>query len=124
MDERLTNAKQTIEGKVYEVKVKVERAARNAYDWIRENPQTAMMALTAAVGVTKGVTKVTSKAISAHQTSKEIRFKERTIYDRSLGRYVELKRKLSPAEALSIEERRANGEKLHVILNDMNLLKK
>ena len=36
----------------------------------------------------------------------------------------ELKRKLTPEQALTIEERRANGEKLHMILNDMNLLKK
>ena len=118
------NAKQTFEQKAYEAKVKAKRVANEVYWWIKENPQTDLMALTSMVGITKGVTKVTSKVISAHQTNKEIRFKERTIYDRSLGRYVELKHKLSPAEALTIEERRANGEKLHVILNDMGLLKK
>lgn len=71
--------------------------------FIRENQDVLLLTIPAAV--------------------EEIRFKERTIYDHSLGRYVELKKKLTAEQALTIEERRAAGEKLHVILDDMKLLK-
>lgn len=67
---------------------------------------------------------VAKKVMNTYNTHAEIKFKERTIYDRSLGRYVELKKPLNARQALEIEERRANGEKLHMILNDMKLLKR
>ena len=124
MDEKIIKAKRTLNQKVYEAKVKVERATKETINWVKENPQTALTALVATAGVVKGVTRMSSRALTAYATNKEIKFKERTIYDHSLGRYVELKHKLTPTEALTIEERRANGEKLHMILNDMNLLKK
>lgn len=47
-----------------------------------------------------------------------------TIYDRSLGRYTELKRPLKAKESLEIERRRKMGESLNSILDDMRLLKK
>lgn len=91
--------------------------------FIRDNQDILILTVPATVAVVGGVTKVASKALTAHTLNKEISFKEKTIYDHSLGRYVELKRKLTPAQALTIEERRAAGEKLHMILDDMNLLK-
>lgn len=92
--------------------------------WVRDNRDVLMLTVPATVAVVGSVTKFTSKAITAHMTNKEINFKERTIYDHSLGRYVELKRPLTAAQSLTIEERRANGEKLHMILDDMGLLKR
>ena len=92
-------------------------------NFVRSNMDVLIIAVPATVAVVGGVTKVASKAISAYTLNREINFKERTIYDHSLGRYVELKRPLSAAQSLTIEERRANGEKLHMILADMNLLK-
>lgn len=92
--------------------------------FIRDNRDVLILTVPAAVAVATGVTKVTSKAIGAYAVNKEIKYKERTIYDHSLGRYVELKKPLTATQALSIEERRAAGEKLHVILDDMKLLKK
>lgn len=91
---------------------------------IVENKEAAVPLIIAGAGTVKGITRVASKAIQHHAVTKEIAYKERTIYDHSLGRYVELKKPLTNAQALSIEERRAQGEKLHVILNDMGLLKK
>lgn len=91
---------------------------------IRDNKELAIIGIPAAVAITKGITNAIGKTVSANATKREIQFKERTIYDRSLGRYVELKRPLTPTEALIIEERRARGEKLHEILNDMRLLKR
>lgn len=105
-------------------KAKMKQGAINLANGVRRNSDVIiMLAPTMALGI-KGVTKITSKAIQHHTVKKEIDFKQRTIYDHSLGRYVELKRKLTPAQALTIEERRASGEKLHMILNDMGLLKK
>ena len=91
--------------------------------WFRQNQDILIIAIPAGVAVVGGATKVASKAIKTHNLNKEIKFKETTIYDHSLGRYVQLKHKLTPAQALTIEERRANGEKLHMILEDMKLLK-
>lgn len=91
---------------------------------IRDNKELAIIGIPAVVAITKSISNAVSKTVSANATKKEIQFKERTIYDRSLGRYVELKRPLTPTEALIIEERRARGEKLHEILNDMRLLKR
>ena len=90
---------------------------------VNENRESIAIISAVLIPVVGGACKMTSKAMASHRTNKEIRFKERHIYDRSLGRYVELKRKLRPAEAISIEERRLNGEKLNSILNDMGLLK-
>lgn len=92
--------------------------------FVRDNKDVLVLVVPSAVAVVSGVTKITSKAIAAHTLNKEIRFKECTIYDRSLGRYVQLRKPLTAAQALTIEERRANGEKLHLILEDMRLLKK
>ena len=92
--------------------------------FVRSNQDVLLLTIPAVVATTTGVSKVTSKLISAHTVNKEIKYKERTIYDHSLGRYVELKKPLTAAQALTIEERRAAGEKLHVILDSMNLLKK
>ena len=112
-----------------EVRRSERRAAlRDTWDrfagFVRDNQDVLLLTIPAAVATTTGVCKVTSKLIGAHTVNKEIRYKERTIYDHSLGRYVELKKPLTAAQALTIEERRAAGEKLHTILDSMNLLKK
>lgn len=91
---------------------------------VRRNKDVALVLTPVVIGVVAGVTKVATKAINAYSVNREISFKQRTIYDRSLGRYVELKRPLTSAEALTIEERRLNGEKLHQILEDLGLLKR
>lgn len=49
--------------------------------------------------------------------------KDNYIYDRSMGHYYELKRKLKSSEWLQIEERKAEGETLGSILQDMRVLK-
>lgn len=63
---------------------------------IRDNKELAIIGIPAAVAITKGITNAIGKTVSANSTKREIRFKECTIYDRSLGRYVELKRPLTP----------------------------
>ncbi len=49
--------------------------------------------------------------------------KEHYYYDRSLGYYWALKRKLSNRELLEIDSRKKNGERLADILSDLNVLR-
>ena len=102
-------------------KEELKRKLKKPIEMIRNN---ANVIIPLAAAVSLETSKLIRECMRHHRTNKEIKYKERTIYDHSLGRYVELKRKLTPEQALTIEERRANGEKLHMILNDMNLLKK
>lgn len=48
--------------------------------------------------------------------------KERFVYDRSLGMYLKLRRKLTNNDYIIINQRKAGGEKLSDILASMNLL--
>lgn len=123
-NEMITFAQFNKERKRRERRQKIEDSLGWLSGLIRDNKELAIIGIPAAVAITKGITNAIGKTVSANATKREIQFKERTIYDRSLGRYVELKRPLTPTEALIIEERRARGEKLHEILNDMRLLKR
>lgn len=78
------------------------------------------------VAVTPAVKAITGAVKSANrrsivQTEKES--KETYCYDRSLGHYWELKRKLSNQDWVEINRRKGHGEKLADILADMNVLK-
>jgi len=108
---------------------KLKRAKRRATirenlkslgQWACENKEISIPSGVALIG---GASKLASSMMRKHAVNKEIDFKKRTIYDHSLGRYVELKKPLTSEQSLTIEQRRKNGESLHVILNDMNLLK-
>lgn len=101
----------------------IKDKASNISRTIVENKEVVVPVALAVGATAKGTSKIVSKLIQNHAVNKEIAFKERTIYDHSLGRYIELKKPLTNAQALTIEERKAQGEKLHVILNDMGLLK-
>lgn len=123
MEEKIIN----FDSKEYK-KAEFKRKAKQKWDsftnWYRSNSDVlVVMVPVVTVGISGGV-KIISKVLTNHRTNKEIRFKETTIYDHSLGKYVFLKRPLTAAQSLTIEERRAGGEKLHTILDDMGLLKK
>ena len=49
--------------------------------------------------------------------------KNKYVYDRSTGRYYEVKRELKPKDFLKIEELKEQGKEMVEILNDMKLLK-
>lgn len=114
----------TKEQKRLDCKEAIKRKANNAWEWIKSNKESIILITPIVCTVIGGTTKVASKIIQKHNLDKEIRFKQCTIYDHSLGRYIELCRPLTAEQALTIEERRAQGEKLHVILDSMGLLKK
>lgn len=57
------------------------------------------------------------------ELSQEKKIKDLKIYDRSMGKYLDLKRPLTQKDMKIVLERRENGEKLSNILMGMNLLK-
>ena len=89
--------------------------------FIVENKEIVIPAATTCI---LGACTMTTKLVKMHRTKMELDFKKRSIYDRSLGCYIELKRPLRTSEALQIEERRNNGEPLTMVLESMHLLKR
>ena len=95
--------------------------AKDGVQWCVDHPEFGIPIVLAAV---KGGQKVITNASRAYTVEKEIRFRQCSIYDRSMGRYIELKRPLTDYEAMIIEERKRNGEGLMAILTSMNLVKR
>ena len=79
-----------------------------------------MVIVPVAIG---GLTKIGKSMVRSRNLRKEEHLKEEFVYDRSLGHYWALKRRLSNKEWLEIEARRKNGERLSDILADLKVLK-
>lgn len=65
---------------------------------------------------------IAKKAVKAHQLSEDKKLKELYIYDRSMGRYLKLRKPLTQSQMIIIETRKGAGERLFDILYDMDLL--
>lgn len=115
--------KEKMNKKCNEAKTKGLNMLYNAETWISSHREDLFWMVPLATAGVKGVSRITSAAIRNHAVNKEIYNRERQIYDRSLGRYVTLKRPLTDSEAFLIESRRRNGEGLTTILYSMNLIK-
>lgn len=113
----------TRDQKVHDAKVALVNGWNNFAGFVRDNKDVIVIVAPAAAVAIGSAGKVISKAIDAYAVNKEIKDINTRIYDHSLGKYARLKRPLTAKESLTIEERRAAGEKLHTILNDMGLLK-
>lgn len=106
-----------------------KKAKRKA--WIREKYQKTKTfvgdnkeILIAAIPVAGAVAGKMIRSISKRSSIKrEEHLKNEYCYDRSLGHYWELKRKLSNSEWIKIDKRKRNGEPLADILDDMKVLK-
>ena len=70
-----------------------------------------------------GAVEMVKVATKKKNLNEEQHLKDNYIYDRSMGHYYELRRKLKSSEWLQIEERKAEGETLGRILEDMRVLK-
>ena len=64
------------------------------------------------------------KLSKIHDDRKEQYHRDREIYDYSLHRWCELKRKMTQKEELEFKERRRKGETVYDILNSMRILKR
>lgn len=105
-------------------KTRVKEWARsktnNAANWFYNNKEVIMVLGPVFIGaVTTGV-KVVGKRVNL---KKEKNLKNLYCYDRSLGHYWRLRRKLSNSEWVEIDRRRNKGERLADILNELKVLK-
>lgn len=73
--------------------------------------------------IISGLVEITKVMVRRGNVKEEKHLKENYIYDRPQGHYYELRRKLKSSEWIQIEERKAEGESLGVILRDMRVLK-
>lgn len=104
-------------------KEECKRKFKNTWEWCKQNPYYGTLIVTGVCGAVKGVTsfgKSISRNIALHQ---ETKMRDNRIFDRSLGKYLELKRPLKQSDMSKILERKDQGEKLSNILMNMNLLK-
>ena len=102
----------------------LKRGYKSVAGFTRENMDVIAVWVPAGGVALGGICRVASKLLANRKLNKEIAYKQRTIYDRSLGKYTELKRPMTTAQSLAFAQRRANGEQVQVILNDMGLLKR
>lgn len=78
------------------------------------------IAITAA---TTGIPFIVKKGIKGVQLKKQENLKNLYCYDRSLGHYWKLRRELTNDEWVYIDKRKANGERLADILDELKVLK-
>lgn len=103
-----------------ERKAKLRETKTRIVYWLDDNKEW----LIPLIPVTIGGAVTTVKVVGKHsKLRKEKNLKELYCYDRSLGHYWELRRRLSNAEWLEIEARRKNGERLADILAELKVLK-
>jgi len=98
----------------------LKEKALAAVDWCKENKDILVVIVPAAAAIIGGGVKLGSRALNTYKVK---HLQECTCYDRSLGHYWQLKRPLSNAEWVSIEQRRKNGERLADILTELRVLK-
>ena len=105
----------------FTIKAKVK--TREVYQWcITHKEETAFIATTgiAAIGAVGKMAKRIDRKVDL---KREQNLKDLYVYDRSLGIYHRLNRKLRPSEAIEIDRRRSQGESMIHILSSMRLLK-
>ena len=102
------------------VEVKAKEDAIKVKNWCVENPEEALMIGGVIVGAVGYIGKAAIKNVNLRKAEA---VKNLYCYDRSLGHYWELKRKLSNQEWVLIDQRKKNGERLADILASMNVLK-
>lgn len=101
-------------------KAKVHRIVNNAKNWIIDNKEAILVLAPVCVGALTTCIKVAGKRANLN---KEQDLKDLYCYDRSLGHYWRLRRELTNAEWIEIDQRKKNGERLGDILDELKVLK-
>ena len=105
-------------------KARMKAWFREKYEDAKDFADRNKEVLAVAVPVIGGVVTAGIKAISKHaKLHKEQHLKNEYCYDRSLGHYWELRRKLTNSEWVEIDKRKKNGERLADILDSLKVLK-
>lgn len=113
--------KKQIERKQFRDKVKTK--LHDASQWIVDNKEVVLVAAPVVMTVTKGTFNIGGKLLKHHNLKLEEKLKDRRIYDRSTGHYVETRRKLKSTEWAEFDRRRRQGYSVQQIINDMGLNK-
>jgi len=105
-------------------KARAKAWIREKYEDVKDFADRNKEVLAVAVPVIGGVVTAGIKAINKHaKLHKEQHLKNEYCYDRSLGHYWELRRKLTNSERVEIDKRKKNGERLADILDSLKVLK-
>lgn len=91
-----------------------------AKEWIVDNKEIVVAGLSTIAGI---AVKTTFSVSKNRRLKKEQELKDCYCYDRSLGHYWQLRRKLTNNEWVEIEHRKRNGERLSDILSELRVLK-
>lgn len=109
--------------KIQTAKAKVKAKVEAAKQWASQNQEKAFLIAAGTASVTvKAVASTVKQRRKRKNLAKEEELKEEYCYDRSLGHYWRLRRKLTNDEWLEIDRRKKNGERLADILADMKVL--
>lgn len=113
--------KKTFKEKCEEMKEKAKEKFQDVKEWCGNHK--AEIAVFGPVFI-KGAFDITKGIMRNKNQSEERRLKDNYVYDRDMGHYYETDRKLKSSEWLQFDERKAEGENVGHILEDMNVLKK
>ena len=105
----------------YKAKETSRKVGKAVCEWAEENPQAASAIV---VGTVLGCVKIGKTMAKDHAAKSEQHWKDTHIYDHSIGRYVELRRKLKSNEYAKVLERKeTTGKSISVVLGEMGFLK-
>ena len=106
---------------------KLQEKRKDFENWYNQNKELAMVVIPivggCGVALVKGVSHLGKAAIRRSNLKREQNIRELYCYDNSLGHYWVLRRKLTNAEWIEIDNRKRNGERLSNILSDLRVLK-
>lgn len=103
-----------------DLKWKIYCKLQNGKEWMIRNRNMIVTVAPVALGCATVAIKTVGKRSNLRKTEN---LKNLYCYDRSLGHYWRLKRKLSNREWVDIDRRRRRGERLSDILSEMKVLK-
>lgn len=112
--------KKTVKERFEEFKFWAKQKSNEAYNFCVEHKEALIVLVPVIVSGSIELIKIVARS----KNNKEDRYlKENYIYDRSCGHYYELKRQPKSSEWRLIDQRKAEGELLGDILQDMRILK-
>ena len=126
MDEKIIDMEVQYKSRWEKFKHKAWTKKEKFVNWVKDYPQeAAVFGSVILVGADKIVHVVKKwKSIQPTQAELDREWREHHVYDRSLGMYFPLKRKMTPRECMDFEQRKKSGEFTGDILRSMNLLKR
>lgn len=111
------------EAKKRERKEWINKKLNDTAYWIKENREFLSVVVPIGIAGISGTAKIV-KGVSRHVAlHKEQQLKDMYVYDRSLGKYLELKKPLTQSQMRDVLDRKEKGEGIGVILQSMNLLR-